>query len=73
MQQLEELEKEFVSNQRGVRVELDNERFPPMAQVTVIKNEHQHQSLKQISSKTSSELNSPEKEYIVTFQGNITN
>jgi hypothetical protein len=39
IQQFEDLEKEFASNRRGVRVKFDDERLPSIAQTTVIKTE----------------------------------
>jgi hypothetical protein len=96
MQQFEELEKEFASNRRGVRVKFDDERLPSIAQTTLIKtepyfqinstedqvakhfyrnefpskDEQQKQSFNHISSKTPSEPDSLDEEYIVTFQVN---
>jgi len=96
IEQFEELEKEFASSRRGVRVKFDDERLSSMAQTTVIKTEpyfqinstedqvtkhfyhnefplkteEKTQSSKQISSKTPSEPDSFEEEYIVTFRVN---
>lgn len=94
IRQFEELEKEFASSRRGIRVKFDDEQLPSMTQTTVIKTEpyfqvnstedqvtkhfyhnefpskpeEQSKVFKQISSKTPSELDSLEEEYIITFQ-----
>jgi hypothetical protein len=87
IQQFEELEKEFASNRRGIRVKFDDQRLPSIAQTTVIKTEpcfqinstedqvtkhfyHNEFSSKSSSSKTPSEPDSLEEEYIVAFQVN---
>lgn len=97
IQQFEELEKEFASTRRGIRVKFDDEQLPSTTQTTVIKTEpyfqinstedqvtkhfyhnefptkqeENHKFIKQNSSKTPSELDSLEEEYILTFQVNI--
>ncbi|CAF2758691.1 unnamed protein product [Rotaria sp. Silwood2] len=90
IQQFEELEKEFASNKRGVRVKFDDERLSPSTKTTLIKtepyfqvnstedqvtkhfyhnefqskDEDNNQLSKQSSSKTPSEQDSLEQEYI---------
>jgi hypothetical protein len=82
IQQFEDLEKEFASNRHGIRVKFDDERLPSIEQTTVIKtepyfqiNSREDQVTKyfyhnEFPSKTPSEPDSLEEEYIVAFQVN---
>jgi hypothetical protein len=83
IQQFEDLEKQLASNRRGIRVKFDDERLPSIAQTTVIKTEPyfqinstedqvtKHFYHNEFPSKTPSEPDSLEEEYIVAFQVNI--
>ncbi|CAF1242206.1 unnamed protein product [Rotaria magnacalcarata] len=94
VRQFEELEKQFASNRRGIRVKFDDEQVTPSIQTTVIKtepcfhvnstedqvtkhfyqnqfqlkDEGNNQGSNKILSRTPSERDSLEEEYIVTFE-----